>query len=154
MVEPDMSIARYPNLFVIGDLSLFLHQNGKPLPGVAPAAMQQGEYVAKLIAQRLQTPGFQAQPLRYFDKGSMATIGRSKAVAQTGKLKFTGWIAWMMWLFIHLLFLVRFENRALVLMQWSWNYLTRNRSARLITGEHSEIMPEVTVKQSESVSIA
>lgn len=143
-VEPDMSIPGYPNLFVIGDMSLFLHQNGKPLPGVAQAAMQQGKYVAQLIQARLSHPHHKSAPFSYFDKGSMSTIGRSKAVAQTGSLKFSGWIAWMMWLFIHVLFLVRFENQILVLLQWAGNYVTRNRSARLITGEHHELLPEVT----------
>lgn len=150
-VEPDMSIPGHPNLFVIGDMSLFLHQTGKPLPGVAQAAMQQGKYVAKLIQARMSQPSHKPVAFSYFDKGSMSTIGRSKAVAQSGKLKFSGWIAWMMWLFIHVLFLVRFENRVLVLLQWAGNYITRARSARLITGEYNQILPEISpAQQAES----
>ena len=143
-IEPDLSLAGHENIFAIGDLSLFTHQTGKPLPGVAPVAMQMGEYVARLISEKIRNPAFKPKPFHYFDKGSMSTIGRSKAVAQTGSIKLSGFLAWMMWLFIHLLFLVRFENRILVLLQWAWNYVTRNRSARLITGEKSEIMPVVS----------
>jgi NADH dehydrogenase len=96
--------------------------------------MQQGEYVAGVIARRLKgepPPG----PFKYWDKGSMATIGRARAVAQTGRLKLSGFVAWLAWLFIHILYLARFENRVLVLWQWFFNYVTRNRAARLITGE-------------------
>lgn len=143
-VEPDLSVAGHPNLFVIGDLSLFTHQTGKPLPGVAPVAMQMGEYLARLLQERLRNPQYQPAPFSYFDKGSMATIGRSRAVVQAGSLKLSGWLAWMMWLFIHVLFLIRFENRILVMFQWAGNYFTRNRSARLITGEKAVIMPQVT----------
>ncbi|MBN9119212.1 MAG: NAD(P)/FAD-dependent oxidoreductase, partial [Planctomycetes bacterium] len=107
---------------------------GKPLPGLAPVAMQQGEYVAGVIVRRLkgETP---KGPFRYNDKGTMATIGRAKAVAESHGFKFSGYLAWLAWLFIHILYLARFENRVLVLFQWFWNYVTRNRTARLITGE-------------------
>lgn len=144
MVEPDLSIKGYRNLFVIGDLSLFTHQTGKPLPGVAPVAMQQGKFVAQLLKKRQQLPNYQPEAFRYFDKGSMATIGRSRAVATMGPIAFSGFFAWLAWLFIHVLFLVEFENRIQVLLQWGWNYLTRNRSARLITGEPQAIQPQVT----------
>jgi len=143
-VEPDLSLAGHPNIFVIGDLAHFAHQGPAPLPGVAPVAMQQGKYVATRIQEQLQGKHTPAKAFRYLDKGSMATIGRSRAVAEVGPLKFSGGLAWLMWLFIHVLFLVEFESRIQVLLQWSWNYLTRNRSARLITGEKSQIMPEVS----------
>lgn len=138
-VTPDLSVQE--RIFVLGDLAHCLDAEGKPLPGVAPVAMQQGKYLAQVLKQRLVEPHKQVEPFRYFDKGSMATIGRSKAVAEVGSLKFTGWLAWMMWLFIHVIFLVEFENRVQVILQWAWNYLTRNRSARLITGEASERLP-------------
>jgi len=134
VVQPDLSLPGRPEVFVIGDLANFPHQTGKPLPGVAPVAMQQGRYVADLIVRRLRgeaVPG----PFRYKDRGNMATIGRAAAVADLGWLKLSGFLAWMTWLFIHILFLIEFENRLLVLTQWAWNYFTRNRSARLITGE-------------------
>jgi NADH dehydrogenase len=97
--------------------------------------MQAGKYVARLLQQRINNPQVKTTPFHYLDKGSMATIGRSLAVVQVGKLQFSGLLAWLMWLFIHILYLVEFTNRLMVLMQWGWNYLSRNRSARLITGE-------------------
>ncbi len=133
-VQPDLSLPGDQDVFVIGDLANYAHQTSLPLPGVAPVAMQQGRYVAKLLSRRLrgrQPPG----PFRYRDLGSMAVIGRAAAVAEVGKLRFHGFVAWLMWLFIHLIHLVEYENRVLVLFQWGWNYLTRNRSARLITNE-------------------
>jgi NADH dehydrogenase len=128
----DCTAGGRPDVFVIGDMAAHTGADGKPLPGVAPVALQQGEYVARLIHSRLRgtTP---PTPFRYHDKGSMATIGRSHAVAESGWMKMTGWLAWMAWLFIHVITLARFENRVLVLMQWAWNYFTRNRTARLIT---------------------
>ena len=133
-VNPDCTVGGRPDVFVIGDLASLAGANGKPLPGLAPVAMQQGEYVAGVIVRRLkgETP---KGPFRYLDKGTMATIGRAKAVAESMGFKFSGFIAWLAWLFIHILYLARFENRVLVLFQWFWNYLTRNRTARLITGE-------------------
>lgn len=153
-VEPDLSVPGHGNIFVIGDLSTFKHQGDKPLPGVAPVAMQMGEYVAKLLKARIANPQHKAEPFKYFDKGSMATIGRSRAVAELGPLRISGWLAWMMWLFVHVLFLVRFENRLLVMTQWAANYFTRNRSARLITGPKAVIMPLVTRQQASPVSSA
>lgn len=135
-VENDLSVRGYQNVFVIGDLALFDHDESGPLPGVAPVAMQQGKYVARLIGRRLQ--GQNVKRFHYRDLGSMATIGRSAAIVDTGWLKFTGYFAWLFWLFVHLMYIVEFENRALVLLQWAWNYVTRNRSARLITGNASE----------------
>jgi NADH dehydrogenase len=107
-------------------------QDGQPLPGLAPVAIQQGKYVAKLIAARLK--GKTLPPFRYHDRGVMATIGRFRAVADLRGLRFAGGLAWLLWLFVHLMLIVEFENRLLVLIQWAWHYTTRNRAARLITG--------------------
>jgi NADH:ubiquinone reductase (H+-translocating) len=131
-IQPDMSLPGHPDIFVLGDMASYAHHDGKPLPGVAPVAIQQGRYVARLITNRLcglSTPSF-----RYQNPGMMATIGRSSAVAVLGRHHFRGFIAWLIWLFVHLLQLVQFQNRLLVLVQWAWGYLTWNRSARLITG--------------------
>jgi len=132
MVEPDLSIAGHPEIFVIGDLAR-VEQDGKPLPGLAPVAMQQGRYVGRLIRDRLRGTAV-AKPFRYFDKGNLATIGRAKAVGMLGRFQFGGLLAWLTWLFVHLMYLVGFENRLLVLIQWAFSYLTFNRRARLITG--------------------
>jgi len=132
-VNPDCSVPGKPDIFVVGDLASMVGANGKTLPGVAPVAMQQGRYIANVIERRLlgkSAPG----PFAYWDKGSMATIGRKRAVADTGTFKLTGYLAWLAWLFIHVLYLAQFSNRVLVMFQWIWNYVTRNRSARLITG--------------------
>ena len=133
MVEPDMSVPGHPEIFVIGDLSTFTHQGGKPLPGVAPVAMQQGRYVARLIASRAAGRATSA-PFHYFNKGNLATVGRNKAVAEFGKLHIAGFPAWFTWVFVHLMYLVEFDNRLLVFVEWVYNYFTRNRGARLITG--------------------
>jgi len=131
-VAPDLSLPGHPNVFVIGDMSHLVDKSGDLVPGVAPAAIQQGQYVAKVIGRRRR--GKTVQPFDYRDYGSLATIGRAAAVAKLGKFKFSGYFAWLLWLFIHLMQLVRFENRVLVFLQWMWNYVTRGRSARLITG--------------------
>jgi len=135
LVEPDLSIAGHPEIHVIGDLAVFTHQTGKPLPGLAPVAMQQGRYVARLIVKRLR--GGTMEPFRYFDKGALATIGRHRAVAQFGRFHVSGFPAWFLWVFVHLMYLVEFENRLLVLVEWVYNYITRNRGARLITSGKS-----------------
>jgi len=132
LVEPDLSLPGRPEIFVIGDLANYSHQTGSPLPGLAPVAMQQGHYVAKVL--RWRRTGKKMRPFRYFDRGSMATIGRAKAVADIRGIRFAGLLAWVAWLAIHLMFLVQFQNRVLVLIQWAWNYTTRNSPARLITG--------------------
>jgi NADH dehydrogenase len=132
LVEPDLSIPRHPEVFVIGDLAALSDENGKMLPGVAQVAIQQGKWVAETIARDLEN-----QPRRSFhyqDKGSLATIGRAAAVAQFGKFEMSGYFAWLAWLFIHILFLIGFRNRLLVMVQWAWSYLTYERGARLITG--------------------
>jgi len=133
VVEPDLSVPGHPEIFVIGDLASFSHQTGEPLPGVAPVAIQAGRYVASLVAKRLAGESLPA--FRYKDPGMMTTIGRSNAVVQLERYLSTGFIAWLLWVFVHVTRIVELENRALVLMQWAWNYFTRNRSARLITGE-------------------
>jgi NADH dehydrogenase len=132
IVEPDLSLPGHPEIFVLGDMANFPHQTGQPLPGVAPVAIQQGKYVAKLIAARLR--GRSMPPFDYRELGNMATIGRSAAVADFGKLRFSGFVAWILWLVVHLMNLVSFRNRLLVLVQWGWNYVSYDRSARLITG--------------------
>ena len=134
IVQPDLTIAGHPEIFVIGDLANFSHQGGRPLPGVAPVAMQQGEYVARSIEDRIMRKDGGAA-FKYHDRGSMAIIGRASAVAHLGKFQCAGFFAWLMWLFVHLVQLVEFENKVLVLIQWGWYYFSRNRAARLITGE-------------------
>jgi NADH dehydrogenase len=133
MVEPDLTIPGHPEIFVIGDLARYTHQGGKPLPGLAAVAMQQGRYVGRLIRDRLEGKTAK-RPFHYLNKGSLATIGRNKAVAQFGRLHISGFLAWFTWVFVHLMYLVEFENRLLVLTEWIYNYITRNRGARLITG--------------------
>jgi len=137
IVESDTSVPGHPDIFVIGDLANYAHQTGQPLPGLAPVAMQQGKYVAKLIHARLQNKSI--KPFEYRDKGNLATIGRSRAVGTIGRMKFKGFAAWFLWLFIHIMYLVGFQNRVLVLIQWAWNYFTWARSARIITNvyEHA-----------------
>ena len=136
-VEPDLSLPGHPEIFVLGDMASYTHQDGRPLPGVAPVAIQQGRFVARLINARLR--GRPLPTFRYRSLGNMATIGRSAAVADFGKVHFSGFIAWMIWLVVHLMNLVGFRNRLLVLVQWAWNYFTFDRSARLITGiDHAE----------------
>ncbi len=129
LVEPDLTIPGHPHVYVIGDLAS-LEQRGSPVPGVAPAAIQMGKHVARSI--RLQLAGGSPRKFRYADKGSLATIGRSAAVANIRGLRFSGFPAWLAWLLIHIYFLVGFQNRLLVMIQWAFNYITRNRSARLI----------------------
>ncbi len=131
IVEPDLSLPNHPEIFVIGDLANYSHQTGNPLPGVAPVAMQQGHYVATLLLNRLN--GKAAPPFRYHDRGNMAMIGRARAVADLGRFRLAGFWAWLVWVFIHLLYIVEFENRVLILIQWAWYYFSHNRAARLIT---------------------
>jgi len=132
IVQPDMTVPGHPEIFVIGDLANFSHQGGKPLPGVAQPAIQQGRYVAKVIERRLKNEN--TEPFHYNDKGNLAVIGRGAAVADLNWLRLTGWPAWLIWIFIHLVNIVQFQNRILVLWQWGWLYVSYDRSARLITG--------------------
>ena len=150
-VQADLSLAGHPEVFVIGDLAAAKDEQGKMLPGVAPVAIQEGKFVAKLIREEVErgqksrvshlvafcdrvgvlTP---RPAFHYWDKGSLATIGRAAAVAQFGKIHISGFIAWLSWLFVHILFLIGFRNRLLVFIQWAWSYVTYERGARLITG--------------------
>lgn len=146
IVESDLTIPGRPEIFVIGDLAHF-EQDGKPLPGVAPVAMQQGRYVGKLITARLKStrlPSF-----RYLNKGNLATIGRASAVADFGFVRFGGLFAWITWLFVHLMYLVGFQNRLVVFLKWAYEYLTFNRGARLITGENPPL-PEIVPPDPET----
>ena len=135
-VLPDLSLAGHPEVFAIGDMALVMGANGKPVPGVSPAAMQMARHVARIIADELDL-GSGHSPRRsfsYWDRGTMATIGRSAAVAWIGRFHFSGLMAWLAWLFVHLIFLIGFRNKLSVMMQWVYSYLTYKRSARLITG--------------------
>jgi NADH dehydrogenase len=131
IVEPDLTIPGHPEIFVIGDLAAAKQQNGEPVPGVAPAAIQEGVYAAHAIERAVA--GKSRAPFRYRDKGSLATIGRAAAVADFGVVRFSGFLAWFAWLAIHIFFLIGFRNRLLVITQWAWAYLTYQRGARLIT---------------------
>jgi NADH:ubiquinone reductase (H+-translocating) len=132
-VEPDLSVPGVPNVFVVGDLAAFTHDGGAALPGTAPVAMQQARLAAANVVRLAR--GEPTLRFQYRDRGSMATIGRAAAVAQLAGLKLHGFLAWMAWLFIHILFLIGFRNRVAVMMEWAWSYLTWQRGARLITGE-------------------
>jgi len=132
-VLADLSIEAHPEVFVIGDLAAAKDKQGKMLPGVAPVAIQEGRFVAKVIREEVE--GRKARPaFHYWDKGSLATIGRAAAVAQFGRIHISGFVAWLSWLFVHILFLIGFRNRLLVFIQWAWSYVTYERGARLITG--------------------
>jgi NADH dehydrogenase len=131
-VEPDLSIPGHPEAFVIGDMSVCRDERGVPLPGLAPVAIQQGRHAADNVLRRLS--GRPTRAFRYRDRGTMATIGRAKAVAVIGGVKLSGLVAWLAWLFVHIMFLIGFRNRFLVLFEWAWAYLTWQRGARLITG--------------------
>jgi len=139
-VNPDLSLPGHPEVFAIGDMALVLDQEGKPVPGVSPAAMQMAKHVARIIRDEL-SPGRQqaARPsFKYWDKGTMATIGRSAAVAKIKSLEFNGFLAWVVWLFVHLIFLIGFRNRLAVLLQWAYSYVAYKRGARIVTGLSDE----------------
>lgn len=142
IVEPDLSIPNHPNIFVVGDLAHYAHQDdGRPLPGVAPVAMQEGKYVAQLIQARIADkalPKFQ-----YKDSGSLAVIGRNAAVVNLNWVKFTGFPAWVIWLIVHIFYLIEFDNKLVVMTQWMWGYFTRNQGSRLITGHDVDRVEEV-----------
>jgi NADH dehydrogenase len=132
IVRDDCSLPDHPEVFAIGDIAAFAGPGGAPLPGVSPVAMQQGRHAGRTIGRDLR--GEPRQPFRYFDKGTMATIGRSRAVAQIGKLRLHGLPAWLTWLFVHLWYLLGFRNRLAVFVDWCWSYVTFRHGARLITG--------------------
>ncbi|MGH7953416.1 MAG: NAD(P)/FAD-dependent oxidoreductase [Limisphaerales bacterium] len=136
-VNPDLSLPAHPEVFAIGDLALVLDERGQPVPGISPAAMQMARHVARVIETELNhsNENLPARPaFKYWNKGTMATIGRSAAVAQIGRLEFSGWPAWVTWLLVHLIFLIGFRNRATVLLQWTYSYFTYKLGARIITG--------------------
>jgi NADH:ubiquinone reductase (H+-translocating) len=136
-VNKDLTIPNRKNVFVIGDMAFLMQENGKPVPGVAPAAMQMADLAAENILRDIR--GLFYHEFKYWDKGSMATIGRNRAIAEAGSLKMSGFIAWLAWLFVHVISLIGFRNRLWVLTEWFWAYLTRERSARLITGDAEEL---------------
>ena len=131
MVTPDLTLANHPEIFVLGDQAHAQGKGGKPLPGVAPVAMQQGRYCGKRILAEIRKK--KVKPFEFIDKGQMATIGRRRAIVQFAGMKMSGWFAWFMWLFVHIYYLTGFKNRTLVLIQWGFQYFTFNRGARLIT---------------------
>ena len=133
LVGPDLTIPGHPEAFVIGDLAAFLHPGGKPLPGVAPVAIQQGRHAARNIVRARQ--GKPLEPFHYLDKGSLATIGRAAAVADFGRIRLSGFFAWLAWLVVHIFFLIGFRNRFVVMIDWAWAYFAYHRAARLITGD-------------------
>jgi NADH dehydrogenase len=139
-VSPDLSLPGHPEIFVIGDLAYYADAQGRPLPGVAQVAMQQGSYVSRAIRLRLRSAQ-KYPPFRYHDRGDLAVIGRAAAVARIGRLHLSGFLAWLIWLFVHLMYLVEFSNRLLVFVQWGFLYLTFNRGARLITGAEGREKP-------------
>lgn len=132
-VQPDLSIPGHPEIFAIGDITDFESKAGRPLPGVAPVAIQQGRHAARNILRSVGNKP--TLPFHYLDKGTLATIGRAAGVADLGKLKFSGYFAWLAWLFVHIFFLIGFRNRFVVLFEWAWAYFTYQRGARLITGD-------------------
>jgi NADH dehydrogenase len=153
-VESDLTVPGHEDIYVIGDLAGLKRENGSPVPGVAPAAIQQGKHAAKNIARTLR--GEPRLPFHYVDKGSLATIGRAAAVGDFGRVKLSGFIAWLAWLVIHIFFLIGFRNRFLVLFEWAWSYLTYERGARLITGETPILIeePQRSLRAAQSVRTA
>jgi NADH dehydrogenase len=149
-VKADLSVPGHPNIFVIGDAAAATGLDGRPLPGIAPVAKQQGRYVANLLRARAE--GRTLPAFRYRDVGSMATIGRKRAVAQIGTFKASGLVAWLLWSLAHIYFLIGFRNRLAVAMNWCWNYVTFQRGTRLITGisgsRIEDVMPIVMTTSS------
>lgn len=152
IAEPTLAVPGHPNVFVVGDLCSLM-ENGAPIPAVAPAAMQQGKHAARNILRMIA--GEESLPFHYHHKGSLATIGRSCAVAQLGKWKLSGMVAWLAWLFIHVMFLIGFRNRLLVLTQWAWSFISYDRGARLITGplyrEPEQPRAERAVRETQTI---
>ncbi len=152
LVNPDLSVPNHKNVFVIGDMASINQVNGKPVPGVAPAAIQMAQNAAANILRDLRNEP--RQKFEYRDKGSMATIGRNKAIVEVGKLKLTGFVAWLAWLFVHVISLIGFRNKLYVLSEWFWAYLTRERSARLITGNADELHDALRFLEAKPASAA
>ena len=156
LVNPDLSIPGHSEVFVIGDLASLKQKNGKPVPGVAPAAMQQGKATAKNIRRDLDREP--REDFSYWDKGNLATIGRAAGVADFGKFHISGFLAWLSWLFIHIFFLIGFRNRVVVMISWAWSYFTYERGARLITGDMrlpgwSEVPKQEEEKTAKSANV-
>lgn len=141
IVEADLTLADHPEIFVLGDAACAMDKKGQPLPGLAPVAVQQGRYVAQILSKRI--PKRERPPFIYFDKGTMATIGRTKAIGTFGKIQFSGFIAWLGWCFVHILYLINFRNRIVVLTQWLLSYFSSQRGARLINRSIDDEMPHV-----------
>jgi NADH:ubiquinone reductase (H+-translocating) len=153
-VNPDLSIPGYPEAFAIGDIAFILKKDGAPVPGVSPAAIQMGQYVAKTIECELadlQMRPDQREPFKYWDKGTMATIGHSRAVAMIGPVKFSGFMAWLAWLAVHILFLVGFTNKLTVVIRWVWAFFTRRQGARVITANDGRGHSAMTTAPSTSM---
>jgi NADH dehydrogenase len=148
-VAPDLSVPGHPNIFVIGDTAHVLDMDGKPLPGVAPVAKQEGKYVAKLIGARVG--GGDLPPFRYRNPGLLATIGRKKAVVQFRRIHLSGYLAWWLWGLAHIYSLIGFRNRLVVAMNWAWTYVSFQRGARLITGPDPE--PEKGIPSAEIAKV-
>lgn len=136
LIEPDLTVPGHRNLFVIGDLAALAAADGRPLPGVAQVAIQMGRHAAANITRALENQPY--RPFTYRDLGNMATIGRASAVADFGWLRLKGWLAWLAWLFVHILKLIGFRNRLVVFVQWAWAYFSYQRAVRLITGDKPE----------------
>jgi NADH dehydrogenase len=149
LVEPDLSIPAHKNIFVIGDMAFLKDAGGKVVPGLSPAAIQEGEHAAQNILGDLRAAPRRA--FRYVNRGTLATIGRNKAIAEFGDWHFSGFVAWLMWVFIHIVLLVNFRSRLAVFSEWVWAYFTRERSARLIVGNAAEL---ARVKKSTERAIA
>lgn len=146
-VNKDLTVPNHKNIFVIGDMASLKQENGELVPGVAPAAIQMAENACANILRDLQNKP--RQDFKYWDKGAMATIGKNKAIVQAGRFKLTGFVAWLAWLFIHVISLIGFKNRLYVLSEWFWAYLTRERSARLITGDAEEMRDAMPVLEAQ-----
>ncbi len=149
-VNPDLAIKEDPSIFVIGDAANLKGKDGKLLPGIAPVAMQEGKYVAKIIMEGKDAD--LREPFKYFDKGTMATIGRARAVCIITGLKFKGFLAWVLWGIIHIFFLISFRNKLMVMAEWAWYYLTFRRGIRLITGHPEEVKNENTKSSNQAAS--
>lgn len=133
-VNPDLSIPGYSNIFVLGDISHLKDKNGKPLPGIAPVAMQEGYYIGKLLKK--EANGESGESFKYLDKGNMAVIGKNAAVAQLGKLEFSGYIAWILWVVVHIWYLIGYDNKLMIMLRWAWTYWTSKRGSRLIVHDN------------------
>jgi NADH dehydrogenase len=154
-VNPDLSIPGYPEAFAIGDIALVLNKNGTPVPGVSPAAIQMGQFVARTIEADLADPNLtpeQRLHFKYWDKGTMATIGHARAVAMIGGIKFSGFLAWLAWLGVHILFLVGFTNKLTVVIRWVWAFFTRRQGARVFTSDEGRGYVQVTTSPSTSMA--